>query len=162
MASDAAIELAKSLTELVGRAGVSDEQKLDVIADRLDGFAQKRREAIVRECSVLASVMAGAVKGASARHHGMDISKAIKELTIPRDEIITMVTDTVEAVFREMMEDSEDGVTHDFARNMSQELGKRGLRVQWVTRVGQFGIRAKANDVTVEFEAGPVTPDEPE
>lgn len=161
MASDAAIELAESLTELIRRAGLTNEEKLDIIAHRLDGFAQKRRETIIRECSTLARRMAESVKGAAARHHGMDISRALKELTIPRDEVVTQVTETVEAIFKEMMEESDDGVTHDFARNMSLELGKQGLRVQWVTRVGQFGIRVKANDVTVEFEAGPVVPDDP-
>ena len=161
MASDPATELAESLIELIRRDGLDDAEKLKVVAHRVDGFAQKRREGIVRECSTLARRMAESVKGASARHHGMDISKALKELTIPRDEIVTQVTDTVEEIFREMMEGSE-GVTHEFARAMSLEMGKRGLRVQWVTRVGQFGIRAKANDVTVEFEAGPVAPAEPE
>lgn len=155
MPSDEATTLTQSILELLTREDLDDNKKHDVIAQRIDRFAQNRREGIVRECSKMAQRMADQAKGAASRHHGTDIAKSIMELTVPRDETITKVTDTVERVFADMMSGSEDGITPDFARAMSKRLGEEGLRVQWVTRVGQFGIRVKANNVQVEFEAGP-------
>lgn len=152
MPSQQATELAKSLAELFQRDDI--EKPLEVAAVRIDSFAQSRREDIVNECSKLALNMGNSANSAAQRAACISIARALKDVRKPREDRLNRISETVQAAFARLLNENE--IDESFAQKLATELvNEDHLIVQWVMRVGDNGMRVKANGVTVEVEAGP-------